>query len=103
MTEAEWLACNDPRPMLVFLWGKVSDRKLRLFGCACFRRIWHLLSDERSRKAIEVLEQFAEGVASARELAVARSSAEAAAEDANDAVSAADALYSEDRSTADAY
>jgi len=42
-------------------------------------------------------------VASAEELAVARSSAEAAAEDASDAVSAADALYSEDRSTADAY
>jgi hypothetical protein len=34
MTEGEWLACGDPRPMLAFLRGKVSDRKLRLFSGA---------------------------------------------------------------------
>jgi biotin carboxyl carrier protein len=34
MTESEWLACIDPTPMLVFLWGKASERKLRLFACA---------------------------------------------------------------------
>jgi hypothetical protein len=37
MTEAMWLACNDPEPMLDCVYGKVSDRKLRLFGCACCR------------------------------------------------------------------
>jgi hypothetical protein len=37
MTEAEWLACEHPEPMLQFLRGKVSDRKLRLFVCAFFR------------------------------------------------------------------
>jgi len=75
MTEQKWLACTDPQPMLDFLRGKASDRKLRLFACACCRRIWHLLSDERSRTAVEVLEAFCEGAVTEKQLEEARSKA----------------------------
>jgi hypothetical protein len=68
MTEAEWNACTDPQPMLEFLRGKVSDRKVWLVGCGNCRRIWHLMSDLRSRHAIEVAERFADGHASKAEL-----------------------------------
>jgi hypothetical protein len=61
MTEAEWLACTDPQPMLEYLRGRVSERKMRLLAVACFRRLVTLLPDPRQRWGIEVLEQLAEG------------------------------------------
>ncbi|HTU92006.1 MAG TPA: hypothetical protein VMF69_18125 [Gemmataceae bacterium] len=57
MTEQEWLACINPRPMLEFLQGKASERKMRLFAGACCRRIWHLLTEQADRDAIERIEQ----------------------------------------------
>jgi hypothetical protein len=77
MTEAEWLTAADPTPMLGFLEGKVSDRKLRLFACACCRMVWHLLPDERTRGAVEAAERFADGLADAAELEDARLAASA--------------------------
>ncbi|MBY0526862.1 MAG: hypothetical protein K2R98_25945 [Gemmataceae bacterium] len=61
MTEAEWLACADPTPMLHSLLGKTSARKLSLFACACGRQVWHLM-DDRRRKAIETTERYADGL-----------------------------------------
>ncbi len=69
MTEAEWLNGNNPSPMLYFLMdNQPSQRKQRLFGCACCRRIWHLLTDQRSRRAIVSTERWSEGLVSPQEL-----------------------------------
>jgi hypothetical protein len=74
MTEQEWLVANNSSPMLEFLRSQGATRrsggrrKLRLFACACVRGIWLLLRKPGSRKAVEVAEQFADGLASAEEL-----------------------------------
>jgi hypothetical protein len=66
MTEEEWLAATNPDPMFdVVRHRKVAtDRKYRLFACACCWRtpdIWKLQS---CRHAIEALEAAADGVIS---------------------------------------
>jgi hypothetical protein len=91
MTEAEWLACTDPQKMLGFLEGRASDRKLRLFACACCRHTWHLFSDHRVREAVEVAERLADGLATAEESQAAESAARAARRDADAAYQASDA------------
>ena len=39
-TEAEWVAPDDPGPLLAFGRGRVTDRKSRLVAAACCRRAW---------------------------------------------------------------
>jgi hypothetical protein len=75
MTEAEWQACTDPAPMLEFLRDKASDRKLRLFAVACCRNIGHLLTDRRSRSAVEAAERHADGRLSEVEFTQVRAAA----------------------------
>jgi hypothetical protein len=62
MTEAEWLACDDPTSMLTFVRGRVTDRKLRLLGCACCFRIRATLFDSTETiRLLEGIERFADG------------------------------------------
>src|SRR4051794_35346984 len=61
MTEAEWLTCTDPRGVLENWSWPTSERKMRLFCCACCRRIWPLITAPESRKAVEVSESLADG------------------------------------------
>jgi hypothetical protein len=79
MTEAQWLACEDPRAMLGFVRGdernSLPEPRSRLFGIACCRRLLQLIVDPRSMKALEVTERFADGTATSEELDAAYSEA----------------------------
>jgi hypothetical protein len=71
MDEKAWLACTDPAPMLEFLRGRASDRKLRLFACAYCRAVrgsQHMLPGT----AVAVAERYADGLASDEDLASER-------------------------------
>jgi hypothetical protein len=79
MNEIEWLSGADPAGMLNHIGEQASDRKLRLFACACARRFWRLLRYPRPREAIEIAERFAEGRASSTHMEQARQQADLSA------------------------
>jgi hypothetical protein len=68
MNSPQWLACNDPKRMVESLRGRASNRKQRLFACACCRSIWRLIKDPRSRRAVTASEQYADKLISRAEL-----------------------------------
>jgi hypothetical protein len=69
MTAEEWEAAAEPQQLLRFVSENASDRRLRLFGCACLRRVLPLLGDEAvNRKTVEFAERFADGLATRNEL-----------------------------------
>ena len=68
MNEYEWDTCVDPSLMLSSYADDRERAELGLFGCACCRRLWHLLSDERLRRGIEVRERHERGLASKEEV-----------------------------------
>lgn len=82
MSEAEWLACTDPTPMLEFVRTQrtASERKLRLFAAACCRRAFNLLIDKYSRKALTIAERYADGEVTAEKLGFAWGDARRAAQ-----------------------
>jgi hypothetical protein len=75
VTEREWLACTDVDWLLIYLCRQpesLDARKLRLFVCACCRRLWPYLTDQRIRAAVEAAEAFADGKIGSTRLANAR-------------------------------
>lgn len=62
MTETQWLNAAEPEPMVEFLRGRVSARKLRLFARACCRTR-RVLADlgEWLQGIVEKAERYADG------------------------------------------
>ena len=59
--------------------GIIDDRTLRLFAVRCARRVQHLMKDQRSINALDVAENYANGLASDEDLEAAWEAARAAA------------------------
>jgi hypothetical protein len=90
MNEVEWLAGLDPEAMLAYLAGNhASERKLRLFACACVRRHWARLrysgprdvaapTETIPQRTVALAERWADGLAD-EDLEQARQSAEMSA------------------------
>jgi len=73
VSEELWIAGIDPHQMSQFLGAAPSERKLRLFACACARRVWHtLFAGDPSRRAVESAERFADNPDNPEELKWAR-------------------------------
>jgi hypothetical protein len=72
--EAEWLACNDPAVLVECAAKKATERKRRLFACACCRHLWRLL-DRWDRELVQKAEQYADGLIARKELARAATTA----------------------------
>jgi hypothetical protein len=85
VTEAEWLVCDDPLALLAFDVARATDRKRRLFLCACCARVLEGTPAHRRffrgdypscfqklERALSVVEQFAEGLVGSDALAEAR-------------------------------
>jgi hypothetical protein len=87
--EESWAKCQRSDWMLWLLGqlGYCNKKQLVLYACWCTRntllqdgrKTWDLLTDERSRKAVEIAELFVEEKATKEELEVAAWSAESAA------------------------
>src|SRR5262245_66563308 len=60
MNESNWLTSTNVFKMLAQLDRNVSPRKSRLLAVAACRRVWHLMRDRRTRRAVDAAEEFAD-------------------------------------------
>ena len=92
----EWLLWTATRPNVFpdAVLRKLACRFIRESPLSDGRKIWDLLTDERSQKAVEVDEAYSDGKATDRELQAARAAAFAAYSAADAAAEAAFAAYS---------
>lgn len=68
MAEAERLVASDLWQLLEFLRGRSSNRKLRFFAVACYRRIWSLMAQDSAKQSVLTVERYGDGQATFDEL-----------------------------------
>jgi hypothetical protein len=85
MTEADWLACNDPLKLLDSLQGVASYRKLRLAAVACGVCLGQHLPEEHGWAAVRESERYADLLTNKRGLRAAQRAAWAACHEAHEA------------------
>ena len=74
-TSTEWFACGEVDLLCKMLrhldYGVItrfSDRKWRLFGVACVRRVMHAFREQRTRELVGMVERLADGLLTEEEL-----------------------------------
>src|SRR5262245_34354439 len=60
MADMRWLRCERIKGQ--------SNRKWRLFACACCRRVWDRINQRRWRQVIEAVERYSDGLAAKAEV-----------------------------------
>jgi hypothetical protein len=70
---------SDVESLLAAVLPTASERKLRLFACACARCFWDEFDHPRSRQAIEITERYADGLIGPNEYRIAAEAARSVA------------------------
>jgi hypothetical protein len=69
MTEADYLASENPDALLDAFGRGLPRRKLILFACGCLRLVPFKATDRKIRHAIELIERHADGIVPAEKIA----------------------------------
>jgi hypothetical protein len=59
--EADWMNCYDPDILLLYLRGRTSERKLRLFSLVCNQHISQFAKHPAAIHVLELARQYLEG------------------------------------------
>ncbi len=87
MTEAEWMACAEPRLLLDYHRMKKAPRRLRLLAAACVRLTVTADAPALASQVIDVVERHADGLALRAEFLAARKAVRNAIKDGTEAPS----------------
>jgi hypothetical protein len=71
VTEADWLACEEPQSLIEFISQGTSERKSRLLAAALCRHVLPFVGPECAHRAVDIVEDCADGRSTAGEMRAA--------------------------------